>query len=77
VDIGGKRMPARANLGILTQPLSLAAVPVVAAPLLRPGRLPLGIQLVGAPGREDQLFAFAEQLERDRITGYSPPPDLG
>lgn len=77
VDIGGKRMPARANLGILTQPLSLAAVPVVAAPLLRPGRLPLGIQLVGAPGREDQLFAFAEQLERDGVTGYSPPPDLG
>jgi hypothetical protein len=26
---------------------------------------------------EDQLFAFAEQLERDDVTGYSPPADPG
>ncbi|WP_068820092.1 AtzE family amidohydrolase, partial [Xanthomonas graminis] len=71
--IDGKAVSARANLGIFTQPLGLARCPVLAAPLYRPGRLPLGVQLIAAPGREDRLFALAAQLERDGLIGSTPP----
>lgn len=74
IEIDGKPVSARANLGILTQPLGLAACPVLAVPLKRPGLLPLGLQLVAAPGREDRLFAVAEVLESAGLTGFTPPP---
>ena len=70
IEIGGSLMAARANLGILTQPVSLAGCPVLAAPLLRAGRLPLGLQLIAAPGREDRLFALAGRLEEQGLTGF-------
>jgi aspartyl-tRNA(Asn)/glutamyl-tRNA(Gln) amidotransferase subunit A len=73
IQIDGVAVSARANLGIFTQPLGLARCPVLAAPLYRPGRLPLGVQLIAAPGREDRLFALAAQLERDGLIGSTPP----
>ncbi|WP_375380981.1 AtzE family amidohydrolase [uncultured Sphingomonas sp.] len=73
IEIDGAMMSARAQLGLFTQPISLAGCPVLAVPLLRPGRLPLGIQLVAAPGREDRLFAVAERLETAGLTGVSAP----
>jgi aspartyl-tRNA(Asn)/glutamyl-tRNA(Gln) amidotransferase subunit A len=72
--VGGKSVPARAHLGILTQPLSFIGLPVIAAPLQRPGKLPLGVQIVGAPGSENRLFEFAERLERLGLIGTSSPP---
>ncbi len=74
IEIGGKSVPARAHLGILTQPLSFIGLPVLSAPLLRPGKMPLGIQIVGAPGAEHRLFDFAARLERMGLIGTSPPP---
>ena len=74
IEIGGERVPTRANLGILTQPISLAGCPVLAVPLNRPGRLPLGLQLVAAPGREDRLFAYARRLDDQGVTGFTPAP---
>jgi Asp-tRNA(Asn)/Glu-tRNA(Gln) amidotransferase A subunit family amidase len=73
IEVDGVRVPARAHLGIFTQPLSFIGLPVVAVPLLRPGKLPLGLQLVGRPGGESALFALAERLEADGLTGFSPP----
>ncbi|WP_349656739.1 AtzE family amidohydrolase [Xanthomonas sp. 10-10] len=73
--IDGLPVSARANLGIFTQPLGLAGCPVLAAPLPRPGRLPLGVQLIAAPGREDRLFALAAQLERDGLLAFNAPPE--
>ena len=64
--IGGKPVPARANLGLYTQPLTLAGFPVLTAPLAVDG-LPLGIQIVAPPGREDRLIAFGEALERSGL----------
>lgn len=64
VRVGGKAVPARANLGLFTQPLNFAGLPVVAAPLLVENGLPLGIQLIGAPGSEARLLAFARELEQ-------------
>jgi aspartyl-tRNA(Asn)/glutamyl-tRNA(Gln) amidotransferase subunit A len=71
VTVDGARVPARAHLGLFTQPLSFIGLPVIAVPLKRPGKLPLGLQLVGAPGREAALFAAAEQLEATGIVGHS------
>ena len=71
ITVDGARVPARAHLGRLSQPLSLIGLPVIAVPLYRPGKLPLGLQLVGAPGREAALFALAERLEADGLTGFT------
>lgn len=77
MTVDGAAVPARANLGLMTQPLSFIGLPVIAAPLRRPGRLPLGVQLVGAPGSEAMLFEFALRLEREGFTGVSTPPAVG
>ncbi|WP_440976259.1 AtzE family amidohydrolase [Pseudoxanthomonas winnipegensis] len=73
IEIDGAPVSARANLGLFTQPLGLAGCPVLAAPLRRPGQLPLGVQLIAAPGREDRLFAVARALEASGLTGAHAP----
>ena len=73
IDIGGKMVSARANLGLYTQPLSLAGVPILSVPLKRPGKLPLGIQLIAGRGKEAVLFDAARCLVEADIVGASPP----
>lgn len=63
IPVGGEMVSARANLGLYTQPLTLAGFPVLTLPMPGPG-LPLGAQLIAKPGREDQLIALGEALER-------------
>ncbi|WP_336958310.1 AtzE family amidohydrolase [Sphingobium aquiterrae] len=75
IDVDGARVPARAHLGLHTQPISFIGLPVIAAPLARqPGELPVGVQLIGAPGREDALFALAAALEAAGLLRAMPPP---
>ncbi len=74
--IDGEWRPARADLGIHTQPISLAGLPSLAVPLRRPGRLPLGLQLIGRPGGERTLFAFADVLEEQGFVGVSVPQGI-
>lgn len=74
IRIDGAMVPARADLGIHTQPISFLGLPSLAVPLLRPGRLPLGLQLIGKAGSEALLFAFAARLEQQGVIGVSPPP---
>lgn len=71
--IDGQPVSARANLGLYTQPLSFIGLPVLAVPIRRPGRLPLGLQLIGAPGREATLFSLAQKLDDMGLTGASLP----
>jgi aspartyl-tRNA(Asn)/glutamyl-tRNA(Gln) amidotransferase subunit A len=73
VTVDGQRVPARAQLGLFTQPLSFIGLPVIAAPLYRPGKLPLGVQLIAAPGREADLFACAARLEAEGRIGATLP----
>ena len=62
---GGVEMPVRPNLGIFTQPFSFIGLPVAAVPIVVPGhRLPLGLQVVAAPWREDVALRVARQLEK-------------
>ncbi|MFD2134131.1 amidase family protein [Novosphingobium resinovorum] len=71
--IDGALSPARADLGIHTQPITFTALPSLAVPLYRPGMLPIGLQLIGGPGREPDLFAFAAMLEANGTIGFSMP----
>jgi len=62
--LNGVEMPVRANLGLFTQPISVAGLPVVAAPWGgRKGKLPIGVQVIAAPWREDHALRVARRLE--------------
>jgi aspartyl-tRNA(Asn)/glutamyl-tRNA(Gln) amidotransferase subunit A len=76
IEIDGALSPARADLGIHTQPISFTGLPSLAVPLYRPGKLPIGLQLIGGPGREADLFAFAATLEGQGVTGFSAPQNF-
>jgi 1-carboxybiuret hydrolase len=62
IRLGGVEMPVRANLGVYTKPISFIGLPVVAVPIpLEP--LPIGIQIIAAPWREDVALRVAYALE--------------
>jgi len=61
--LDGVEMPVRANIGIHTQPISFIGLPVVAVPVpLEP--MPIGVQLIAPPWREDIALRVAYALER-------------
>lgn len=61
---GGVEMPVRPNLGIFTQPISFIGLPVATVPVWQYGDdLPLGVQVIAAPWREDVCLRIAHQLE--------------
>jgi 1-carboxybiuret hydrolase len=64
LDINGKRFPARASIGLLTQPLSFIGLPIVVAPIPQPNGLPIGVQIIAAPWREDLALRVAYYLEQ-------------
>jgi AtzE family amidohydrolase len=68
----GVGLPVRANLGLFTQPISFIGLPVIAAPVHTPGRLPIGVQLIAAPWREDALFRAARILESEGVCSAPP-----
>ena len=58
----GQEVPLRPNIGIFTQPISFIGLPVVAVPVpLEP--LPIGVQVIAAPWREDIALRIAHALE--------------
>jgi len=62
--LDGETVPLRANLGLYTQPISFIGLPVVAVPVPGvPGRLPIGVQVIAAPWREDHALRVAQALE--------------
>ncbi len=71
--VDGEAISVRKNLGAYTQPLSFIGLPVLTAPLNRPGLLPIGIQIVGDRGCEALTFALAAKLERlGLVHAHSP-----
>jgi 1-carboxybiuret hydrolase len=72
--LDGVELPVRANLGIYTQPISFIGLPVVAVPVpLTP--LPIGVQIIAAPWREDVALRVARALERSGAVA-APEPAL-
>nr|WP_238281743.1 AtzE family amidohydrolase [Methylobacterium goesingense] len=65
--LDGVTLPVRANIGVFTQPISFIGLPVVAVPVRLDDGLPLGVQVIAAPWREDLALRVAYQLERDGI----------
>ena len=63
IVLDGKTMPSRANLGIFSQPISFIGLPVVTVPVHVPGRMPVGVQLIGAPYQEAKLLRVAWELQ--------------
>jgi AtzE family amidohydrolase len=59
----GASLPARANIGLYTQPISFIGLPVVAVPVWLDDGLPIAVQIVTAPWREDQALRIAGALE--------------
>ncbi|WP_042693814.1 AtzE family amidohydrolase [Azospirillum sp. B506] len=62
--LDGREMPVRPHLGLFTQPISCIGLPVCAVPMALPGALPIGIQVIAAPWREDRCLRVAAELER-------------
>lgn len=67
LKLNGKQLPSRASLGVLTQPISCIGLPVVTVPLWgqHPDlpHLPIGVQVIAAPWREDLALRVAAELE--------------
>jgi 1-carboxybiuret hydrolase len=64
MEVGGKTLPVRANLGLYTQPISFIGLPVVTVPIWTENeRLPIGVQVIGPAWREDLPLRAAWALE--------------
>jgi 1-carboxybiuret hydrolase len=72
IEIAGQRLPLRASLGLLTQPISGIGLPVVTVPLwglsASAPHMPIGVQLIAAPWREDLALRVAAELEQQGLT---------
>lgn len=70
----GAEVPLRPNIGIFTQPISFIGLPVVAVPVpLRP--LPISVQVIAAPWREDVALRIACALEKEGVAAAPRPPE--
>jgi len=70
--LDGVEMPVRANIGIHTQPISFVGLPVVAVPVpLEP--MPIAVQIIAAPWREDIALRAAYALEKMGVVAAPPP----
>lgn len=74
-NLDGVELPVRANIGIHTQPISFIGLPVVAVPVpLEP--LPIGVQIIAAPWREDIALRVAHALEKMGVVAAPAPRGL-
>ncbi len=72
--LDGVELPVRPNVGIYTQPISFIGLPVVAVPVpLQP--LPIAVQIIAAPWREDVALRIAHALEQMGAVA-APRPNL-
>jgi len=72
MKLGGVDLPVRANLGLFTQPISFIGLPVVVAPLQRPGALPIGVQIIARPFNEQAALRVSAFLEKQGVAAAPP-----
>ena len=80
-EIGGQQLPVRPNMGVLTQPISCIGLPVCAVPVWggseeRPAPLPIGVQVIADPWREDLVLRVAAALEAAGVA-HAPVAEPG
>lgn len=68
IHINGQDLPAKASMGMLTQPISFAGLPVCTVPLATSSGLPIGLQLIAAPFKEEAALRAAYALEQQGLT---------
>jgi aspartyl-tRNA(Asn)/glutamyl-tRNA(Gln) amidotransferase subunit A len=73
--LDGVELPVRANIGLHTQPISFVGLPVVAVPVPL-GPMPIGVQIIAAPWREDVALRVAHALERMGVANAPAPRGL-
>ena len=74
--LDGVEMPVRPNMGLYTQPISFIGLPVAAVPIpLSP--LPIGVQIIAAPWREDVGLRIAHALEAAGVAAATRPSFRG
>ncbi|MGA8292644.1 MAG: AtzE family amidohydrolase [Rhodoplanes sp.] len=72
--LDGVELPVRPNLGIYTQPISFIGLPVVVVPVpLSP--LPIGVQIIAPPWREDIALRIGQALEQTGVA-VAPKPAI-
>ena len=70
--LDGVELPVRPNMGLYTQPISFIGLPVAAVPIpLSP--LPIGVQIITAPWREDIVLRIAHALEQMGVVAAPRP----
>jgi Asp-tRNA(Asn)/Glu-tRNA(Gln) amidotransferase A subunit family amidase len=67
MKLDGVELPVRANLGLFTQPISFIGLPVVVAPLQKPGGLPIGVQIIANHYNEIAALRVARYLEKQGV----------
>ena len=76
MEMGGQQVSVRKNLGAFTQPISYIGLPVLAAPVNRPGQLPIGVQIIAPAWREDLALAAGLKLQRLGVVAAHAPEGL-
>lgn len=76
--LDGVELPVRPNMGIFTQPISFIGLPVVAVPVrgVR-GAMPVGVQIIAPPWREDIALRIARYLESTGASVAQRPEGFG
>lgn len=74
LDINGVQQPCRPAMGLLTQPISFAGCPVVAAPMWPRGTsgMPIAVQIIAPPWREDLALRAALALQNAGLAHLQP-----
>lgn len=72
LELRGETVPLRPNLGLFTQPISCIGLPVAAVPVFGTG-LPIGVQIIAAPWREDLCLRAAFALQQAGVCEARAP----
>jgi AtzE family amidohydrolase len=72
LEVRAETLPLRPSLGLFTQPISCVGLPVAAVPV-QGGGLPIGVQLIAPPWREDLCLRAAFALQSMGVCKAADP----
>ena len=75
MTVNGVEMLSRPNMGLMTQPISFIGLPVAAVPVGMVEGMPVGMQVICAPWREDICLRVSAVLEKTGVARFTPPKE--